>query len=171
MDKKLLKIQTVVQHPDLQEMSKVSDFQIRADLDYAVKKFNMVHDGKFKIIGHSFNTSGRWMFEFIIEVPKEYEYTFHIMRAISKALYHDKNWSVLSTVPTRLFTVVSTEELQIPLKGETEEVKISVANDIDATECDKSKMAVAKITIEVVGSEAVIVAIKNLISLGNVTIS
>jgi len=171
MDKKLLKIQTVVQHPDLQEMFKASDSRITADLDYAVKKFNMVHDGKFKIIEHSFNTSGRWKFEFKIEVPKEYEYTFHILRTISKALYHDTKWYVFSTVRTRLFTVVSKEELQIPFKGETEEVKISVANDIDATECDKSKMAVAKITIEVVGSKAVIAAVKNLISHGNVTIS
>lgn len=164
MEKKYIKINAIIQHPNIDEMKSYTNSKIEDDLQFAIKKYNITNDSKYKIISYNFDTNNRWVFEFVFEVPADYKYTFHIMRVLSRALYHDKEWKVLSNVETRLFTVISHEEIELPSTVRQFDVEKSYTNNKSITSNDD--IAVAKITIEVIGKENIIELINNLLKHG-----
>lgn len=82
-----------------------------------------------------------------------------MLRVLSRALYHDIDWRVLSSPEIRLFTVISYEEMELHSTIKQFNV-VNPSNDITNS---NDNIAIAKITIEVIGKENIIQVINNLL--------
>ena len=157
--RRYLRLEAVMAHPDYHAMAagNVTDKRIEADLAYAVDIFNEYHSDKtpkFVCVDYSFDISGTWRFNFLIEVFSEsYTYSSPLLRMIATRLSNDCEWSDFTTVKKRLFSVTKVSEVSGGMLNREQEQAESVSTDI----------AIAKIEIEVIGAAEIIEAVKALV--------
>lgn len=148
----LLKVDVSLAHPSKSAMEVFPQEHLQGDLDFAQARFNATYE-EFQIVHSGFDTTGKWSFTFIFQVPQDYKFSHHLMRVVSRTLYRERNWGIFSTVPNRLFTISSVEQI--------DSVKSIALNKPK----QKVDITMARFTVEIFGDQAIIDAITKLVEL------